>query len=168
MSTGIGISNEMINFICQYETGKKFGYAMTAKDLNGYNLGDANGHKTFGYGLLYHPIQKKFMDSIKKVWTQKELENLFLVHAKEASNKVDSWALNNKIKLNQNQKDAIISACYNFGYGFLQKQICKLIASNPNNPQIKTTWEHLSDAQGKKYPGLIKRRKAEANWYFKS
>ena len=76
--------------------------------------------------------------------------------------------LSNKIKLNQNQKDAIISACYNFGYGFLQKQICKLIASNPNNPQIKTTWEHLSDAQGKKYPGLIKRRKAEANWYFKS
>ena len=50
--------------------------------------------------------------------------------------------------------------------GFLNKQICKLIIANPNNPAIKNTWSHLSDAQGRKYPGLIKRRQAEAKWYF--
>lgn len=162
----IGISNDMINFICKWETGHKFGYTMTSKDLNGYDLHDANGHKTYGYGLLYHPTTQKFMDTIKKVWTQKELEALFLEHAKQASRKIDNWALSNRIKLNQNQKDAIASACYNFGYGFLQKQICKYIIANPNNPAIKNTWAHLSDVQGKKYPGLIKRRQAEANWYF--
>ena len=162
----VGISAGMINFICQYETCKKFGYTMTAKDLNGYDLHDAGGHKTYGYGLLYHPTTQKFMDTIKKVWTQKELEQLFLQHAKQASIKIDNWAKANKVTLNQNQKDAIASACYNFGFGFLQKQICKIIAANPNNPTIRNTWSHLSDVQGKKYPGLIKRRQAEARWYF--
>lgn len=164
-SNNIGISDDMINFICQYETGKKFGYTMTAKDLNGYDLHDANGHKTYGYGLLYHP-NGKFMDTIKKVWTQKELEGLFLDHAKLTSSKIDKWAATNKVTLNQNQKDAIASGCYNFGLGFLNKQICKIIAANPNNPAIRNTWAHLSDIQGKKYPGLIKRRQAEARWYF--
>ena len=162
----VGISAGMINFICQYETGKKFGYTMTAKDLNGYDLHDAGGHKTYGYGLLMHPTLNKYMDTVKKVWTQKELEQLFLQHAKQASIKIDNWAKANKITLNQNQKDAIASACYNFGFGFLQKQICKIIAANPNNPAIRNTWSHLSDVQGKKYPGLIKRRQAEARWYF--
>lgn len=162
----VGISEGMINFICQWETAHKFGYTMTSKDLNGYDLHDAGGHKTYGYGLLYHPITQKFMDTIKKTWTQKELEGLFLEHAKQASNKIDKWSTNNKVKLNQNQKDAIASACYNFGFGFLQKQICKIIIANPNNPTIRNTWSHLSDVQGKKYPGLIKRRQAEAKWYF--
>ena len=165
-SNNIGISDGMINFICQYETGHKFGYTMTAKDLNGYDLHDAGGHKTYGYGLLYHPTTQKFMDTIKKTWTQKELEVLFLEHAKQASTKIDNWAKANKVTLNQNQKDAIASGCYNFGMGFLNKQICKLIIANPNNPAIRNTWSHLSDVQGKKYPGLIKRRQAEARWYF--
>jgi len=160
-----GISDGMIDFICQYETGHKFGYKMTSKDLNGYDLHDAKGHKTFGYGLLYHP-NGKLMDTIKACWTQKELEEIFLLYATAISRKIDKWIEQNKIKLNQNQKDAITSACYNFGYGFLNKQICKTIIANPNNPEIRNTWSHLSDVQGRKYPGLIKRRQAEARWYF--
>ena len=165
ITSSVGISQGMINFICQYETGKKFGYTMTQKDLNGYDLKDAKGHLTYGYGLLVHP-NGRYMDTIKKIWTQKELEGLFLDHAKTTSQKIDKWASTNRIKLNQNQKDAIASACYNFGMGFLNKQICKMIINNPNNPNIRNTWAHLSDVQGKKYPGLIKRRQAEARWYF--
>jgi len=163
---GVGISQGMINFICQYETGKRFGYTMTSKDLNGYDLKDAKGHLTYGYGLLIHPTLNKYMDTIKKTWTQKELEGLFLEDVRITSQKIDKWANTNKVKLNQNQKDAIASACYNFGMGFLNKQICKVIITNPNNPIIRNTWAHLSDVQGKKYPGLIKRRQAEARWYF--
>ena len=161
-----GLSDGILNKICQWETGHKFGYTMTSKDLNGYDLKDAGGHKTYGYGILYHPVSQKFMDTIKKTWTQKELEELFLVHAKQTSNKIDKWASVNKVKLLQRQKDAIASGCYNFGMGFLVKQICKTILKNPNNPAIKGIWEHLSDVQGKKYPGLITRRKEEARWYF--
>ena len=160
-----GLSDGMLNFICKYETGHSFGYSMTAKDLNGYDLGDAKGHKTFGYGLLYHP-NGNYMDSIKGSWSQQELENLFKIHAKEVSDKIDNWKTKKGVNINQNQKDAIASACYNFGLGFLSKPICNMIAQNPNNPAIKESWSHLSDSQGKRFPGLIKRRQAEANWYF--
>lgn len=166
-----GLSTGMLNFICQYETGHLFGYKMTAKDLNGYDLGDARGHKTYGYGILFHPVTQKYMDTIKQSWSQVELENLFKTHAKSISMKIDVWAQKNNVKLNQNQKDAIASACYNFGIGFLTNSgnvysaVVQMIKTNPNNPEIPNRWAHMSDAQGKKYPGLIKRRKAEANWY---
>lgn len=159
-----GISNEMLNFISQQETGHPFGYRMTAKDLNGYDLKDANGHLTYGYGLLYHP-NGKFMDSIKRTWTQQELESLYLQHVKSMSSKIDKWASSKGIKLHQQQKDAICSACFNFGAGFLNKPICGLIAQNPSDSRIPDTWRHLSDKQGVKYPGLIKRRNVEANWW---
>ena len=168
---GIGISNGMINFICQWETSHSFGYKMGAKDLNGIDLKDAGGHKTFGYGLLVHP-NGKYMDSIKKTWTQKELEDLFIQHAKQISSKIDNWTSLNKIKLNQNQKDAIASACYNFGTGFLTNKgkvyssVVNMIIKNPNNPEIEAKWAAMSNAQAKKYPGLAKRRYAEAKWYF--
>lgn len=163
--TDSGISNEMLNHICMHETGKTFGYTMKPADLNGYDLGDANGHKTFGYGILYHP-NGKFMDTIKSNWSQQELENIFLSTAKNMMNKVNNWANKFNINLNQHQKDAIVSAVYNFGPGFLNKNVCKMIANDPNDINIKNTWAHLSDAQGKKYPGLIKRRQFEAGWYF--
>ena len=161
-----GLSPGMLSFICLQETGHRFGYTMTTRDLNGYDLGDAGGHKTYGYGLLYHPVSKKYMDTIKPIWAQQELESLFKIHAKLTSNRIDSWAQRNNISLNQNQKDAIASACYNFGFGFLNKNVCQMIIKNPNNPAIRNIWAHLSDIQGKRYPGLIKRRQAEANWYF--
>lgn len=161
-----GLSDGMLNFICHYETGKNFGYSMQSKDLNGYDLGDAGGHKTYGYGILYHPVQNKFMDTIKSTWTQQELENLFKVHAAKTAKKIDDWANKNNIQLQQCQKDAIASGMYNFGPGFLNKSVCKMIIKNPNDPIIKDVWSHMSDVQGKKYPGLITRRKAEANWYF--
>lgn len=161
-----GISDGMLNIICQYETGKPFGYTMTKKDLYGYDLGDARGHKTFGYGLLYHPIAQKFMDTIKVAWSQSELETLFKVHAKKTGTLIDKWAAKHNIQLNQRQKDAIACACYNFGPGFLNKSVSKMIANNPNDPNIFNTWCHLSDVQGRKYPGLIKRRQMEASWYF--
>lgn len=61
----------------------------------------------------------------------------------------------------------MVCASYNFGLRFLQKNVCKLIAANPDDPKIHYEWEHLSDKQGAKYPGLIARRKFEADWYIK-
>lgn len=163
-----GISYAMLNKICQYETGKSYGYAIAAKELNGYDLGDANGHLTYGYGLLYHP-NGKYMDSIKKIWTQAELEDLYMQTVKSITNKVSNWAKSKKVQLNTNQLDAIVCASYNFGWGgFSKKSVCDLISVNPKNPNIKSIWEHLSDQQGRKYPGLITRRKMEASWYFGS
>lgn len=160
-----GVSEGMFKYIVQKETGKQFGYQMPAKDLKGYDLGDAKGHKTYGYGLLYHPISGKYMDETKSTYTQQELEQLYKLSVKKFVGKVQNWINNNNLQLNQNQIDAITSACYNFGTGFLNKNIAKMIVANPNDPNIPNVWAHLSDAQGKKYPGLIKRRAEEAAWY---
>ena len=164
--TSCGLSKAMVMMISKYETGHEYGYKMTNKDLNGYDLGDAHGHKTFGYGLLFHPTSKTYMDSIKKRWNQQELEQLYLLSLKKYSDKVRSWASSIKPNLNQNQIDAITCASYNFGIGFLNSPICKLIKMNPNDQRIYSIWCHYSDKQGKKYPGLITRRHTEAAWYF--
>lgn len=164
MSAVCGISQEMLDAICKYETGHSFGYTMETKDLNGYDLGDAGGHLTFGYGLLYHP-NGGFMDSIKREWTQSELENLFLEHISKKVELVNKKSKEANVSLNQHQVDSIVCAMYNFGDGFLGRSLGKMILSNPNDPKIYDTWVHLSDAQGKKYPGLISRRKFEADWY---
>lgn len=156
---------DVLQGISQFESGKSFGYTMSNKDLKGYDLGDANGHRTFGYGLLYHP-NGKYMDQVKSTWTQSELEDLYKQTVSNMQDKIDKWSSKHKITLTKNQRDAITSACFNFGPGFLNKNIAKKIANNPNDPTIYEDWARLSDKQGEKYPGLIKRRQKEANWYF--
>ena len=104
------------------------------------------------------------MDQIKPNWTQQELEALYLVTVKQMTQKVKNWAKG--IELNQYQIDALVCACFNFGPGFLNRSICKIIRQSPDNHAIYGIWCHLSDAQAKKYPGLIKRRQTEAAWYF--
>lgn len=169
-TTDIGLSEQMINQICLWEAGKKFGSPMTKQDLRGVDIGDAGGHRTFGYGSLFY--KGKYMDEIKQEFTQTELENIFLEEINKKTNVVKTWASKNGITLKQGQLDAIVSACYNFGEGFLTSKgksysnTVDMIKRNPNDLAIKNSWAHMSDVQGKKYPGLIRRRVMEANWYF--
>ena len=165
-ATVTGISRSGIEMIAKFETGKNFGYKMTQKDLAGYDNGDAGGKKTYGYGLLYHPNGKAFMQDIKSVWTQKELEDLYIQSVNKKARKVLEWADDNGISLGQNQLDAMVSAVFNFGNKFFNKSICKIIANDPNDTEIPGLWSHLSDAQAAKgYRGLKDRRKFEAAVY---
>lgn len=163
-----GLSKGMLEFICFSETSHKFGYTMGPKDLNGVDYHDAQGHRTFGYGLLYHPVTKQYMDTIKNSWSQSELELLYLYTAKIKSDKLKNWASKNNVKLSQNKFDAMISAMYNFDDGFLNYGVCKMIAENPDNPAIQNVWAHLSDHQASKYPGLPIRRAREAKIFMGS
>lgn len=158
-----GVSQEMFQAICHFETGHSYGYTMTAKDLNGY--GNDKGHKTYGYGLLVHP-NGKYMDTIKPRWTQRELEGLYVTHVQQFSGKVRAWAAGHGLQLAQNQIDAITCATFNFGQGFLtmsKYKVCNLIASHAPLQTIWSTWSTLSDHRS--LAGLKKRRRWEANWY---
>lgn len=160
------VVDKLVDFVSVFEGGKKFGGNLREKELTGYRLHDnAGNHKTFGYGLLYHP-DGGFMDARKDSYTQAELENLYKKTLQKRVDKVNGWAKKNNVKLNDNQVAAIASACYNYGDGFLNKPIMKKVAANPNDPSIKNDWSHLSDAQSIRFPGLKKRRIAEANMYF--
>lgn len=158
------ISNEALSKICWWETRHNFGYPMSEKDLKGYYV-KGEARKTYGYGLRTHP-NGQFMEDVKSAYTQKELEELFKQKIKNETDWVLKWANNNGVTLNQGQLDAMVSAVYNYGHsGFLRTGIPALIAQNPNNPEIAEKWAHLADTRAKKYPGLVKRRTEEANWY---
>lgn len=158
-----GVSQEMFNAICHFETGHNYGYQMTSKDLNGY--GHDQGHKTYGYGLLRHP-NGKYMDQVKPRWTQRELEALFVTHVQQFSSNVRNWASKNGLQLAQNQIDAITSAVFNYGPGFLtmsKYKVCQMIANHASMQSIWSTWSTLCDKSS--LSGLKKRRRWEANWY---
>lgn len=158
------VSEAALSKICRWETRHNFGYPMSEKDLKGYYV-KGETRKTYGYGLRTHP-NGQFMEDVKSAYTQKELEELFKQKIKNETDWVLKWANNNGVTLNQGQLDAMVSAVYNYGHsGFLRTGIPALIAQNPNNPEIAKKWAHLSDARAKKYPGLVKRRSEEANWY---
>lgn len=132
----------------------------------GKDIGDANGHKTYGPGLLIHPDTLDYMDKKQKSYTANEIKALHWKTISNIANAVSKWAKDNNLSLNQNQFDAIVSGCHNFGLGFLKKPIMKKVASKKyNSRQLKNQWIHLSDAQTK-YPGLKKRRAWEAELFF--
>jgi len=92
--------------------------------------------------------------------------------------KLLEWELKNKsivlhgLNLNQNQVDSILSFVYNIGIGaFNSSTLLKKIKSNPNDPTIRDEFMRWikGTKNGKKVviDGLVNRRKAEADLYFK-
>ena len=70
--------------------------------------------------------------------------------------------------INQNQYDALVSFAYNLGVGALLKStLFKKLKVNPNVPSIRTEFMRWVNAGGKRLTGLVRRREAEANLYFK-
>lgn len=157
--------SNLYNWISRFERSKDFGGSLSSDDLKGIDYKDANGHRTFGYGLLYHP-NGNYMDQVKSEWTQTELEQLYKQTVDNTRNKVLKWAKSKNVALKDNQIDALTSAVYNFGPKFLEWSVAKRIAANPNDEKIYDAWAKFSDHQAAKYPGLVTRRKQEADRYF--
>ena len=72
------------------------------------------------------------------------------------------------LKVNQNQYNAIVSFVFNLGFGnFLKSTLFDKVTSNPNDPTIRDEFMKWRYAAHRELPGLVKRRKAEADLYFK-
>jgi lysozyme len=72
-----------------------------------------------------------------------------------------------RITINQNQFDALVSFVFNVGAdAFFKSTMLKLIRKNANDPAIRGEFDKWVHGGGKVLPGLVKRRKAEANLYF--
>jgi lysozyme len=117
---------------------------------------------TIGYGsTMYKDGSKiKLGDTI----TEEQAEDLL------------RWEVGNKtsvlrgmnLKLNQNQFDAVSSLVYNIGIGaFENSTLLKKIRYNPNDPDIRNQFGRWIYNDGKILDDLVRRRKEEADLYFK-
>ncbi len=72
-----------------------------------------------------------------------------------------------KSAINQNQFDALVSLCFNIGpTNMLTSTIIKKVNTNPNDPSISREFDKWIYSGGRKYIGLVNRRKDEAKLYF--
>jgi lysozyme len=72
-----------------------------------------------------------------------------------------------KVRLNQNQADALISLVYNIGFqAFLDSTLLKRINASAPRSEIVSQWTRWVHAGGQVLPGLVRRREAEAQLYF--
>lgn len=168
LMAGTRPSNECINMISMFESGKPYPAKMSYEDLHGRMDGN---HLSYGYGLQAHPDGGYMEDypQAKTGWTQKELDDLYLkMINKKSAKSVSEWATRNNLNLSQNQFDAIVSIVYNCGSGCLNKgyKLFSMIAANPNDPNIPAQWERTAiTSNGKTLQGLINRRQKEATLY---
>lgn len=73
-----------------------------------------------------------------------------------------------KSSLNENQIGALTSFSFNVGVGALNKStLLKKVNTNPNEPTIRNEFMRWTKAGGKQLKGLVARREAEADLYFK-
>lgn len=81
---------------------------------------------------------------------------------------VNKYAEKIDLKVNQNQFDALVSFAYNVGItNFNNSTLKKKVIANPNDATIRDEFMKWVSSRGKQLPGLVKRREAEANLYFK-
>lgn len=111
---------------------------------------------TIGYG---HTLNVKSTDVI----TKEQGEYFLRQDVEYAEKEVNKHNLN----INQNQFDALVSFVFNLGVGnFSRSTLLRRIKAHPNDITIRREFARWVYAGGKILPGLVTRRKEEADLYF--
>ena len=120
------------------------------------------GIPTIGYGATFYPDGKKVTMTDTPITEEKatELLSSMLISFEKY---VDSYCIDT---ITQNQFDALVSFAYNLGPANL-KSSTLLKKLNPNDGTIRDEFMKWVKAGGKTLKGLVRRREAEANLYFK-
>lgn len=115
------------------------------------------GKNTIGYGHVIQSVDKNYRIS-------KEIgEKLLLEDISCAMNVI---VRNIRIPLNQNQFDALVSFAFNVGSAAFQRSSLRhKINSLWDDDEIKREFSRWVYAKGKKMPGLVYRRKCEADLF---
>lgn len=123
---------------------------------------DSVGIWTIGWGntMYENGISVKQGETI----TQARANELFAAIAARFESGVTKRV---KQTLTQNQFDALVSFCYNCGFGNFDKStLLKKVNVNPNDASIRGEFMKWNKAGGHELNGLTRRRKAEADLYF--
>jgi lysozyme len=123
---------------------------------------DAAGLPTIGYGTLLDTKEEEYLKTavISRVEAERLMKKDLLPIERELVKLI-------RVPINQNQYDALASFCYNLGTGALKiSTLLKKLNQNPNDPTIRSEFHRWIYADGKKIPGLLRRRNLEAELYF--
>ncbi len=116
---------------------------------------DSAGVWTIGYG---HTSTAKQGMTI----TEAEAEKLLIQDLKTAEDEINRHLL----PLKQHQFDSLISLVFNIGIGAFRKStLLKRLKMDVNHPDIANQFNRWVYGGGKILPGLVRRRKEEANLY---
>jgi lysozyme len=122
------------------------------------------GIPTIGYGATFYPDGKKVTMSDKAI-TEAEGTALLASMLTKFEQYVDSYCVDT---ITQNQFDALVSFCYNLGPNNLKSStLLKKVNANPNDETIRAEFMKWTKAGGRVLKGLVTRRTAEADLYFK-
>lgn len=130
---------------------------------------DKPGIDTIGYGTIKYPPTYLGGKAVKigdpRITEQQAFEFLKW-EVEKMLPQIDSLVSDD---LSVNQFNAITSFCYNLGVGALkQSNLRKKLNANINDPSIRDEFMKWTCSNGKcGIKGLIRRRKAEADMYFK-
>lgn len=130
--------------------------------LNAYL--DSVGVPTIGWGSTFYEDGRRVRMGEKI--TKEQADTLFKKVVDNFAAEADKRILS---AVNQNQFDAIVSFTYNVGTGALAKStLLKKVNANPCDPSIRDEFLKWDKAGGKVLAGLTKRRKQEADLYFRA
>jgi lysozyme len=122
------------------------------------------GIPTIGYGATFYPDGKKVTMADKAITEQEGtalLQNMLVSFEKY----VDSYCVDT---ITQNQFDALVSFAYNLGPANLKSStLLKKVNANPEDETIHLEFMKWVKAGGKTLKGLVRRREAESQLYFK-
>lgn len=117
---------------------------------------------TIGIGTTVYPSGQKVKEG--DVATREQSYDYLRFDLAFTERQVDSFTVDS---INQNQFDALVSFAYNVGHGALKSStLLKKLNVNPNDPTIADEFNKWTRGGGKVLPGLVARRKAEAELYF--
>lgn len=123
------------------------------------------GVPTIGYGNTYYNDGRPVRLGDDKI-TIEDAELLLIATLDHYERGVNRYVIK---EINQCQFDALVSFAYNLGLGALQKStLLRRINEDPCNPNIRSQFNRWVNAAGRELPGLVKRRKAEADLYFQT
>ena len=79
----------------------------------------------------------------------------------------DNDRMPNGLPISQHQFDALLSFTFNVGTGNLARStLLRKVKANPKDPSIRGEFSRWVYGGGKRLPGLVRRRKMEADLYF--
>jgi lysozyme len=131
---------------------------------------DMVGVPTIGYGSTFYEDGSAVTMKDKPI-TRERADSLFRLVVDRFSKNVSNRII---VVLNQNQFDSLVSFTYNVGVGALNKStLLKKVNTNPCDASIRDEfmkWNKGRDPKTKQLiilPGLTKRRRMEADLYFR-